>query len=126
MPWFSRHKEQDPWVEDSTPVGDIETAHRIRDICNSATSSAEKLAGFANRPNDKKKVYEATRYDAAKKRALALAKHISDELLRDVAVRQIVNLCMRASDVETAAILIGAIRSEKVREEMLSEHPSLR
>ena len=65
-------------------------------------------------------------YDSAKKRALELAKHISDDLLRDAAVRQIVNLCMSANDVETAAVLIGAIQTEKIRAEMLNEHPSLR
>src|ERR1700710_1050604 len=105
MSWFSRRKENEPWEdEDKAPVGDIETAQKIRDICGSAASSAEKLAGFVNRPSDKNKKYEAERYDGAKKRALELAKHISDELLRDTAVRQIVNLCMRANDVETATV----------------------
>ena len=53
-------------------------------------------------------------------------KQISDELLRDTAVRQIVNLCMHANDLETAIVLIDAIQTKKIREEMLNEHPSLR
>jgi hypothetical protein len=128
MPWFNRSKVKEPWQEeeDNALVGDIEIAHRIRDICNSATSSAEKLAGFVNRPSDKNKKFEADRYDNAKKRALELAKQISDELLRDTAVRQILNLCICANDVETAAVLIDAIQTEKIRREVLNDHPSLR
>lgn len=128
MPWFSRRKQKEIWEpeDDKVPSGDIETAHQIRDICSSAASSAEKLARLVNRPSDKNKKFEAARYDGAKKRALELAKQISDELLRDTAVRQIVNLCMRANDVETATVLIDAIQTEKIREEMLKEHPSLR
>ena len=127
MPWFSRRKENEPWEDGNEgPVGDIETAHRIRDICSSAASSAQKLAGLINRPNDKTKKYETVRYDRARKRALVLAKQIYDDLLRETAVRQIVNLCVSAGDVETATILIGAIQTEKIREEVLTEHPSLR
>jgi hypothetical protein len=127
MPWFSRNKEDAPWEDETeAPVGDIETAHKIRDICNFAASSAQKLAAFNNRPSDKTKKNETARYDRARKRALVLAKQISDDLLRDTAVRQIVNLCVSAGDVETAKILIGAIQTKKIREEMLNEHPSLR
>ncbi len=127
MPWFSRPKENEPWEDDNeAPVGDIEAAHKIRDICNSAASSAEKLTALNNRPTDKTRTNEAARYDRARKRALVLAQQISDDLLRDMAVRQIVNLCVSGGDVETATILIGAIQTEKIRQEVLSEHPSLR
>ncbi len=127
MPWFSRRKANEPWEEETeAPVGDIETAHRIRDICSSAASGAQRLAGLGNRPNDKTKKNEVARYDRARKRSLVLAKQIYDDLLRETAVRQIVNLCVSAGDVETAAILIGAIQTEKIREEVLKEHPSLR
>ena len=127
MPWFSRDKEKDPWEENGDSlVGDIDLAHKVRDICASAESSAEKLSVLVNRQNDKLKKSEFGRYDAAKRRALELAKLMSDELLRDTAVRQIVNLCMRANDVETAAVLIEAVQTEKVRQETLNDHPSLR
>jgi len=127
MPWLSKNKKKEAWEEDDrTPVGDIDLAHKIRDICAAAMSSAKKLGALVNRPSDKKKKVEAERYDAAKKRALELAKQMSDELLRDTAVRQIVNVCMSANDVETAAVLIEAVQSEKIRAEILNEHPSLR
>ncbi len=128
MPWFSKRKQKDLWEQDDdkVPVGDIETAHQIRDICGSAASSAEKLARLVNRPSDKNKKFEAERYEGAKKRALKLAEQITDELLRDTAVRQIVNLCMHANDVETATVVFDAIQVKKIREEMLNEHPSLR
>ncbi len=127
MPWFTRPKKGEPWEqEDDALHGDIDLAHKIRDICASAASSADKLGALVNRPNDKIKKVETGRYEAAKRRALELAKQMSDELLRDTAVRQIVNLCMKSNDVETAAVLIDAIQTDKVRQEMLNDHPSLR
>ena len=128
MLWFGKRRHKEIWEgpAEHFPAGDIETAHRIRDICHAAASSSEKLAGLVNRPNNKIKQHETARYEGAKKRALELTKQISDDLLRDTAVRQVMNLCMRANDVETAAVLIEAIQTEKIREEVLNEHPSLR
>jgi hypothetical protein len=126
MRWFGERKQKEIWEEQNDgPVGDIETAHKIRNICKSAASSAAKIAAPAG-SNDKKMKYETERYDGAKKSALQLATKISDGLLRDAAVRQIVNLCIAANDLKTARVLIGAIQAEKIREEVLSEHPVLR
>ena len=60
MWWFNSDKRQDIWDEDiQWPIGDIEAAHKIRDICRSAADSAEKVAGFAGRPDNKKYKYES-------------------------------------------------------------------
>jgi hypothetical protein len=127
MLWFGKRNQKEIWEEDNDePFGDIEAAQKIRSICNLAAGSAEKLAGFAERPSAKKKKYEAGRYDGAKKRALELAGKMSDDLLRDTAVRQIVNLCVTANDLKTASVLIGAIQTEKIRQEVLDQHPALR
>ena len=38
MRWFYRSEPKEIWDEDiEWPIGDIEAAHKIRDICNSAT-----------------------------------------------------------------------------------------
>ena len=128
MRWFSKVKQKEAWEYDEVggPAGDIQTAHKVRDICGSVASSAEKLARLANRPNDTIKKAETARYEAARQRALELAKQVSDELLRDTALRQIVNLCMSAGDVETATAVIDLIQTKKVWDEVVNEHPSLR
>jgi len=127
MRWFNKRKPED--VRDEAiqwPIGDIEAAHRIRDICRSAVDSAEKVAGFAGRPDNKKNKYEAERYERAARTAMEIAMKMADDLLRDSSVRQIVSLCMKASDLKTARILLRAIQAASIREDVLNEHPTLR
>ena len=46
MRWFNSEKPRDIWDETiEGPIGDIEAAHKIRDICRSAADSAAKVAG---------------------------------------------------------------------------------
>ena len=50
MWWFDKGKPKEIWDEDiQWPIGDIQAAHKIREICRSAVDSAEKVAGFAGR-----------------------------------------------------------------------------
>ena len=126
MWWFSRGERREIWDEEiQWPIGDIEAAHRIRDICRSAADSAAKMAGAADRP-DKEKKSDAERYECAAKAAMEIAMKISDDLMRDSSVRQIVGLCMAASDLKTARILFRAIVAVSIREEVLNDHPMLR
>jgi hypothetical protein len=127
MWWFNQGKREEIWDETvAWPIGDIEAAHKIRDICRSAADSAEKVASFAGRPDNKKNKYEADRFERAAKVAMEIAIKISDDLLRDSAVRQIVNLCVTANDLRTARILFRAIQAVSMREDVLNEHPVLR
>ena len=127
MWWFNKDKRKDIWDEEiQWPIGDIEAAHKIRGICRSAADSAEKIAGLADRPDNNKNKYEADRYERAAKTAMEIAIKMSDDLLRDSSVRQIVSLCMKANDLKTARILFRAIQSPSVREDVLNDHPMLR
>ena len=56
---------------------------------------------------------------------MEIAMKISDELLRDVSVRQIVDLCMKANNVKTAQTLFRAIQAKSIRNEVLRDHPTL-
>jgi hypothetical protein len=124
---FNQGKRTEIWDEEiQWPLGDIEAAHKIRDICRSAADSAEKVAGFAGRSDNKKNKFETDRYERAAKTAMEIAIKISDDLLRDSAVRQIVNLCVEAGDLRTARILFRAIQSVSMREDVLNDHPILR
>jgi hypothetical protein len=126
MRWFRRQSPPEIWDESiDGPIGDIEAAHKIRDICRSAADSAEKIAGFAGQFDTAKKKYEAERYQRAAKRAMEIAMKIADDLLRDSSVRQIVSLCLKANDLRTARILFRAIQAASIREEVLQEHPTL-
>jgi hypothetical protein len=132
MRWFSRDKCKENWDEEiQWPIGDIEAAHKIREICRSALDSAKKTGGFAGAPDggkkdNKKSKYERERYERAARAAMAIAIKISDDLLRDSSVRQIVTLCLTANDLKTARILFRAIQAVSIREDVLNEHPILR
>jgi hypothetical protein len=125
MEWFKKDRPREIWDEPiESPIGDIEAAHRIREICRSAASSAEKIGGAADRL-DKKIAPEVERYERAAKVAMEIATSISDDLLRDAAVRQIVELCLKAGHAKTARTLFRAIQSKSISEEVLREYPSL-
>jgi hypothetical protein len=122
MRWFDKPKPKEIWEEPVTaPLGDIEAAHRIRDICRAAWDSAEK----AGAPGGKNHQQEFQRYERAARAAMETAMKISDDLLRDTAVRQIVDLCVTADDLRTARILFRAIQAPSIRDEVLRDHPLL-
>jgi hypothetical protein len=124
---FDKVKRKEIWEEElQWPIGDIEAAHKIRDICRSAADSAEKVGGVAGRPDSKNSKYESERYERAAKTAMEIAIRISDGLMRDSSVRQIVNLCLKANDLKTARILFRAIQSPSIKQELLNEYPVLR
>jgi hypothetical protein len=126
MWWFGKGERSEVWDEEIRwPIGDIEAAQRIREICRSAADSAEKLAGAAEL-GDKKRKRETERYERAAKTAMEIAMKIADDLLRDSSVRQIVDLCMTAADLKTARILFRAIQAISIREDVLNDHPMLR
>lgn len=123
MRWFSRGKRTEIWDEEIRwPIGDIQAAHRIRDICRSVADSAERVG----RPDSRNNKSDAERYERAAKVAMEIAIGISDDLLRDSSVRQIVSLCVAANDLRTARILFRAIQAVSIREDMLNEYPILR
>ena len=123
---LNKNKRKEIWDEDvQWPIGDIKAANKIRDICRSAVDSAEKVAGFADRDTGKNKC-EAERFERAAKIAMEIAIKISDDLLRDSAVRQIVDLCLKANDLKTARILFRAIQAVSIREDVLNDHTVLR
>jgi len=126
MRWFNREKQPDVWeVADDQPLGDIDAAHRIRDICASAGAIAEKLVAAGARDAEKTLASDAARYQAAIKRALEIAMQISDDSMRDVSVSQVIRLCVKVDHLKTARVLLRAIQSEKSRAELVADHPVL-
>jgi hypothetical protein len=125
MHWFRKTRQPDVWeVADAKPLGDIEAAQKIREICASAGASAGRMAADG-RHADKDKTAEAERHQAAIKRALEIAMKISDDAMRDVSVGQIIGLCVTVNHMKTARILVRAIKSENTRVELINGNPAL-
>ncbi|MCK1741482.1 hypothetical protein IVA80_11530 [Bradyrhizobium sp. 139] len=118
MKWFARREPRHIWDEPiQWPLGDIEAAERIRAICEAAVASAAG-AGCNNKR-------DSERYERAAKVAMEVAMKISDGLMRDDAVRRIVDLCMKANDLKTAQILFRAIHAGWIRETVQRDYPAL-
>ena len=119
MKWFARREPADIWDEPiGAPIGDIEAADRIRNICQAARAIAE-AAGASAATSTRE------RYERAARAAMEIAMKISDDLMRDDAVRRIVDLCMKAEDIKTAQILYRAIQAAWIRESMQKDYPEL-
>ncbi len=126
MRWFHSERQPEVWeVADDQPLGDIGAAHKIRDICASAGTIAERLVAAGGPDAEKKLAADAERYQAAIKRALEIAMQIADDSMRDVSVSQIIKLCVQVDHLKTARVLLRAIQSEKTRAELVAEHPKL-
>jgi hypothetical protein len=130
MRWFAREKPREVWDEAiEWPLGDIEAAERIRNICRSAADSADFVGGRADdskRSVQRKHEDESARFQRAGKAAMEIAMKITDELMRDAAVKDIVEFCLRANDTRTSRILFRAIQTPSIRDGMLADHPALR
>jgi hypothetical protein len=126
MRWYHRERQPEVWeVVDDQPLGDIGAAHKIRDICFSAGTIAERLVAAGGRDAEKQQAADAERYQAAIKRALEIAMQISDDSMRDVSVSQIIKLCVQVDHLKTARVLLRTIRSEKTRADLVADHPKL-
>ena len=125
MRWFHREQPEIWEVADDQPLGDIGAAHKIRDICASAGAIAERLAAAGGRNAEKQQAADAERYQAAIKRALEIAMQISDDSMRDVSVSLIIKLCVQVNHLKTARVLLRAMQSEKMRAELVADHPKL-
>ena len=127
MTWFRKGEPGETWeIDDEGTVGDIEAARQIRDICNSVADSAERVAVLFYGPNNKTKKREIDRYERAKKFAEKKVEQISDELLRDAAIYQILNVCMKANDIESAEKLFHRLQTTTIKEAVIGEYPIFR
>lgn len=122
---FGKGKQKEVWDEPiEWPIGDIEAAKKIRVICRSAADSAHRVGDAAD-PASRKIKRDVERYERAARAAMEIAMKVSDELMRDAAVRQIVELCITANDMKTARPLFRAIQTASIREDVLKNHPRL-
>jgi pentatricopeptide repeat protein len=127
MTWLKKSEPTEAWeIEDEEKIGDIELARQIREICNSVADSAEAVSVLYYGPSTETKKREIDRYERAKKRAEKNIEQISDELLRDTAIYQVLNFCMKAGDVETAERLFHQIQTARIAALVKSEHPMFR
>jgi hypothetical protein len=127
MRWFNKAEQKNPWDDEvAGPLDDLAAAKKIRTICNVASANAQKLSGSAGGPRHQGNQRDTERYVRAARTAMEIAMKISNDPIRDAAVRQIIGLCMLLDNLQTAQILVRAIRAETIKAEVLKEYPMLR
>ena len=127
MTWLKKSEPTEAWeIEDEGKIGDLKLASQIREICNSVADSAEAVSVLYYGPSTETKKRQVDRYERAKKRAERKIEQISDKPVRDTAIYQVLNFCMKAGDVESAEKLFHQIQTAWITERVKSEHPMFR
>ena len=121
MRWFGKGKQSDVW-DDAVPevINDLEAAQRIRRICEAAADIAKSVGSRTGGSAEKE------RYERAARTAMQIALRISDDLVRDAALRQIIDLSVKANSLRTAEVLLRGIQAVSIREDVLNDNPILR
>jgi hypothetical protein len=57
---------------------------------------------------------------------MQIALRISDDLVRDAALRQIIDLSVKANSLRTGEVLLRGIQAVSIREDVLNDNPILR
>jgi hypothetical protein len=57
---------------------------------------------------------------------MQIALRISDDLVRDAALRQIIDLNVKANSLRAAEVLLRGIQAVSIREAVLNDNPILR
>ena len=89
-------------------------------MCDVVTADAESLS--QSKYNDLAK-HERQRFESAKRMSLELAKKMTGVLDRDRALSRIVELCIKANDIETARVLVRGIQTSTVRDQLIEDYP---
>lgn len=83
------------------------------------------LDGGHERGNENWFEYEHSRYQRLRDEALQLADKLTDEFYRSAAVHLLVELCMKADDVEDARALFARCEVDFIREKIVEQYPEL-
>jgi len=127
MTWLKKGEPTEAWeIEDEGKFGDLQLASQIREICNSVADSAEAVSVLHYGPSTETKKRQIDRYERAKKCAEKKIEQILDKSVRDTAISQVLNFCMKARDVENAERLFRQIQTAWIAERVKSEHPMFR
>jgi len=117
----------DEMEQDGAPLGEKENLLRIRYLCRIAETSAERIADAKEHGgvNEEMLQYEIDRYTQLRAEAVHLADTITDEFYRGVAIRFLIDLCMKAGAIDDARSLFEYQEIEVIRERIIEEYPEI-
>ena len=98
-----------------------QAAFRVTGKCLAANSSLEGLTHL----DPEIRQFEKANYDHHLAEAIASALAIRDEFYKGLAIRQIINVCRRANDLDIAKTLFKEVDHHSLREQIVKDAPEL-
>jgi hypothetical protein len=113
--------------QDDAPPGETETMVSIQQLCWIAGISAETVANAKaeGRLDEEWAQYDLERYRRLRAECVELADTITDEFYRAVVINSLVEVCMKATDVDDARALFKHQEIKSLREDIAAKYPEL-
>jgi hypothetical protein len=112
---------------DDAPPGEIEKMVSIQQLCWIAGISAEAIARAKaeGRLEEEWAKYDLDRYKQLRAECIELADTITDEFYRAAVINYLVEVCMKAADIDDAHALIRHQEIKSFREDIVARYPEL-
>lgn len=126
--WFGKAKSGEVWEESRSWSRSATSRRPSASAASAGPPSAKQAAHLGlsgKRATQKKQKFESERYERAAKAAMEIALKMTDELMCDAAVREIIDLCLAANNDKTARILLRVIQTPSIGDMVLRDHPEM-
>ena len=124
---IARHGSLEQIERDDAPPGETEKLVEIQQLCWLAGISAETVAHAKaeGRLEEEWAKYDLGRYKQLRAECIELADTITDEFYRAVVINYLVEVCMKAADIDDARALFRHQEIRSLREGIVARYPEL-
>jgi hypothetical protein len=123
----ARHGSLEQIVRDDAPPGETEKMVSIQQLCWIAGISAETVARAKaeGRLEEEWAKYDLDRYKQLRAECIELADTITDKFYRAAVINYLVEVCMKATDIDDARALFRHQEIRSLREDIVAQYPEL-
>jgi hypothetical protein len=124
---IARHGSLEQIERDDAPQGETEKLVEIQQLCWIAGISAEAIARAKaeGRLEEEWAKYDLDRYKQLRAECIELADTITHEFYRAVVINYLVEMCMKAADVDDARALFRHQEIRSLQEDIVAKYPQL-
>jgi hypothetical protein len=124
---IARHGSLEEIERYGAPPGEIEKMAEIQQLCWLAGISAETVARAKaeGRLEEEWAQYDLKRYKQFREECIEVADAITDAFYRAVVINYLIEVCMKAADVDDARALFEHQEVSSLREDIVAKHPEL-
>jgi hypothetical protein len=121
------HGSLEQFVRHDAPSGETEKMVEIQQLCWIAGISAEVVARAKaeHRLEEEWAKYDLERYTQFRAECVELADSITDEFYRAIVINYLVEVCMKAADIDDARALFRHQEIRSLREDIVAKYPEV-